>query len=81
MAWEAGFKQVEVECDVADLRQNIHNLTSTMGLSNTITHIKKLLTQDWQVQIRHTYRESNMCSDALARLSERTNMEECFQDL
>jgi ribonuclease HI len=68
-AWRLGFRRVELRCEsqivvhMLNKEENIHPARWSM-----CTRIKRLLRLNWEVRICHTYREANMCADALAHI-------------
>ncbi|KAL9409051.1 hypothetical protein AB3S75_047440 [Citrus x aurantiifolia] len=70
MAWENGFRRVQVGVDNKSV---VHLLTMASVPENEnatlIKAIRKLLEQDWIVQLEHVYREANCAADFLATYS------------
>ncbi|KAL9462413.1 hypothetical protein AB3S75_000421 [Citrus x aurantiifolia] len=70
MAWENGFRRVQVGVDNKSV---VHLLTMASIPENEnatlIKAIRKLLEQDWIVQLEHVYREANCAADFLATYS------------
>lgn len=69
LAWERGFRRVELHVDSTAV---VHTLTvstegSMMGRI-LVQRIRRLLQQDWEISIAHSYREANACADCLANL-------------
>ncbi|MCI09420.1 putative non-LTR retroelement reverse transcriptase [Trifolium medium] len=78
-----GFNKVELCIDSQSVVQVIQKVSvqSSMG-GSLVRRIRRLLELDWEVEISHTYRETNNCVDALANLGcsmglELTTFEEC----
>ncbi|CAN1179527.1 Putative ribonuclease H protein At1g65750, partial [Linum perenne] len=69
LAWEAGFKKIVVQ---ADSRAAISLINAegppTHQHGGEIYTIRELMLRDWEVTIRHVYREGNRSADFLANL-------------
>ena len=76
LCWSMGFKKVEVECDALRIVECINNQTDEAEIRWLIQEIRELVSRDWQVQVKHVYREANRCADQLARL--KFNTQECY---
>ncbi|CAN1165568.1 Putative ribonuclease H protein At1g65750 [Linum perenne] len=68
-AWELGVKKAILYMDSLAAISSI----SQSGAADTrhgpvISHIRGLLSRQWEVEIRHTYRETNKAADLLANL-------------
>ncbi|KAK7244944.1 hypothetical protein RIF29_39773 [Crotalaria pallida] len=70
LAWDLGFKKVEAHLDCLEACKLLSgdNYGSYKGHS-LVSRINWLKNKDWNVVFQHTYRESNMAADAMARLS------------
>ncbi|GAU23291.1 hypothetical protein TSUD_237450 [Trifolium subterraneum] len=68
-AYDRGFKRIVLHVDSNVV---VHTLQSDRDHSvvgwRFIQEIRRLLVMNWEVQICHSYRESNACVDALANL-------------
>jgi ribonuclease HI len=69
LAWNLGFKQVELRMDALNVVKmlNREKVVTSFGW-NLCKRIWRLVELDWEVQIRHTYREGNICADSLAHM-------------
>jgi ribonuclease HI len=69
LAWNLGFRRVELRLDAMNIVKilNREKVVITFGW-NLCNRIWKLMEREWEVQIRHTYREGNSCADALAHM-------------
>ncbi|GAU34393.1 hypothetical protein TSUD_217330 [Trifolium subterraneum] len=67
--YSMGFKKVELHIDSETVVHVLKkgNSTSSLGCS-LLKQIWQLLEMDWLVEINHTYREANMCADALTNI-------------
>ncbi|KAF2286812.1 hypothetical protein GH714_030483 [Hevea brasiliensis] len=70
LAWQFGFRQLVAEVD------NMATVNAILGTSSDLSHhghladsIRDLLAKDWRVQLRHNYREANVCADHLAHMA------------
>jgi ribonuclease HI len=73
------FTKVEVRIDSIEVVNDImHKKSSKMSGKTLVTKICQLLVFDWEVVVRHTYREANRLADALAKHSFSMNDEVCF---
>jgi ribonuclease HI len=76
-----GFQAIEVEID-SSLVVNILNsnkIGSIMG-SSLVAKIRRLLQMDCEVVVRHSYRETNRCADALADFGCSLHTNICFYE-
>jgi ribonuclease HI len=67
LARRLGFNVVELNVDsllVANVL-NSHRCSSPMGRA-LVAKIRSLIAMDWEVVVKHSYREANQCADALA---------------
>lgn len=48
--------------------QSVQGATANVVGWSLIQDIQRMLLLDWEVKIRHNYRESNLCADALANM-------------
>ncbi|CAN1142925.1 Elongation factor 1-alpha [Linum perenne] len=69
LAWEAGFKKVVVQADsrAAILLINAEGPPSHQHAGEVLI-IRELMLREWEVVIRHVYREGNRSADFLANL-------------
>ena len=63
---------------VVDLAKNPVNYFHKYAC--VIVNIKELLSRDWEVMVRHTLREGNMCADSLVKLGLRGNKSIMYWD-
>ena len=70
MAWENGFRRIQVG---VDNKSAVHLLTMASVTekenANLIKAIRNFLEWDWIVQLEHVYRETNCAADFLASYS------------
>ncbi|GAU29740.1 hypothetical protein TSUD_392290 [Trifolium subterraneum] len=66
---ERGYKKIELHIDSNVVVQTLHSARdgSVVGW-RIIQEIRRLFALDWDVKICHSYRETNVCVDALANL-------------
>jgi hypothetical protein len=58
---------VELHIDSLVVARNItDNKSSSIIGKSLVERIRRLLELDWEVVVRHSYREANFCADALA---------------
>jgi ribonuclease HI len=68
-AWSKGFKLVELDVDsMAVVKAIKTGATSSANGVSLMKSILRLLNQEWEIRITHSYREANMCADALANI-------------
>ncbi|KAL9437497.1 hypothetical protein AB3S75_023376 [Citrus x aurantiifolia] len=70
MAWENGFRRVQVGVDNKSVVQLL-KMDSVSDTENAalIKTIRELLERDWSVHLEHVYREANYAADFLASYS------------
>lgn len=68
LAWELKFDHIEVETDAQELVDAIQGTTFLPDADTTVKEIRQWLRRDWEISLRHVYREANRCADSLARL-------------
>ncbi|RYR53791.1 hypothetical protein Ahy_A06g029039 [Arachis hypogaea] len=81
IAWKKGFRRIELETDsqaAVNLMENPPKRHPT--LTRPIRRIKELLNRNWQVRIRHIYREANQLADGIANLLLNQNREHATWD-
>ncbi|CAL2267138.1 unnamed protein product [Prunus armeniaca] len=67
MAWDAGFRIVEIECDATSTVALLKSpILSTHPLFSIINCCKKKIHEDWCCSVKHIFREQNCAADALA---------------
>lgn len=68
LAWDKGFRKIEVESDNALLVE----LFQSGGRSNSsvaeMRLIHQILQRDWEIRLRHISRNANETTDAMAKL-------------
>ena len=68
MAWELGFRRVSCESNsqvaISLANEPLNPFHLYVG---TVAKIKQMLASNWEVSIRHVYREANMSVDGLAK--------------
>ncbi|GAU12737.1 hypothetical protein TSUD_122290 [Trifolium subterraneum] len=69
-AWYRGFRFVELDVDsvVAVVQAIKTGVTTSVNGNSLLRSICRLLEQEWEVKIAHSYREANSCADALANI-------------
>jgi ribonuclease HI len=69
LAWNLGFRRVELRMDAMNIVKilNREKVVTTFGW-NLCNRIWKIMEREWEVHIRHTYREGNFSADALAHM-------------
>ncbi|KAL4385217.1 hypothetical protein GQ457_15G009690 [Hibiscus cannabinus] len=65
--WSMGYRRVELESDCLEAVRVINNESDMMGGSVLVESIKRLLGQDWRVEVRYISRENNRIADLLAK--------------
>ena len=69
LAWKKNIRVLTVEVDSLQAHTRITNQTPVgVRLANLVKERKDLLDRDWDVNIRHTYREANQAADFLAKI-------------
>ena len=59
LAWEKGYKMVEMEVDsLMDVKKILRDKDTINIHSSLIRAIQEFLKRDWTIQINHVYRES-----------------------
>ncbi|CAL9006302.1 unnamed protein product [Prunus brigantina] len=67
MAWDAGFRIVEIECDATSAVALLKSpIVSTHPLFSVINCCKMKIQEDWCCSVKHIFREQNCAADALA---------------
>ncbi|VVA35374.1 PREDICTED: ribonuclease [Prunus dulcis] len=67
MAWDAGFRTVEIECDATSAMALLKSpIVSTHPLFSIINCCKLKIHEDWCCSVKHIFREQNCAADALA---------------
>jgi hypothetical protein len=62
-----GFKKIELNIDSTAVVRIVQTGMSHSTAGNVLVEqIIKMMALDWEVEVRHTYREANKCTDALA---------------
>jgi ribonuclease HI len=69
LAHRLGFKKVELNIDSEAVVHVVNNgiSSSVMGYS-LLQRIRNLLSMDWTVEMKHTYREANKCAHGMTNL-------------
>jgi ribonuclease HI len=79
MARRMNFSRVEVRIDSKEVVNDImHHNSSRMCGKALVDKICQMLKMDWDVVVKHTYREANRLADALAKHSFSVKDEVCF---
>ncbi|BFG30768.1 hypothetical protein CerSpe_170420 [Prunus speciosa] len=69
LAWDAGIRVVEIECDsIVAVDLNNNPTGANHPLSNVINCCKLKIHGDWNCVVHHIYREMNTAADALAAM-------------
>ncbi|KAL4391339.1 hypothetical protein AHAS_Ahas03G0235200 [Arachis hypogaea] len=80
--WELGCRRVILESDSkAVIDSIVRRNGKSSHLNSFIRNIKLWLSKDWQVRIRHVFREGNKATDWLAREGLEQEMGYYFIDL
>ncbi|XVF29674.1 hypothetical protein REPUB_Repub15cG0142300 [Reevesia pubescens] len=67
LAWDRGFRKVELETDSLLASKQIHvPIRKQDSNGRLVAAIQELLCRDWYCQVVHIYREANQCADWLA---------------
>ncbi|CAL8167723.1 unnamed protein product [Prunus armeniaca] len=70
LAWDSGYRNVEVESDSCDAVSLLNSPTiPTHPLFSIIVCCKSNINKDWRCSINHIYREQNVAVDALSSRS------------
>ncbi|XVE77975.1 hypothetical protein DITRI_Ditri13aG0107100 [Diplodiscus trichospermus] len=70
LAWERGFRKVEVETDCLTALQAIQNKEKRSNFQVALaSSIRELIDRDWQVVLSHNFRQTNHVADYLAKLA------------
>ncbi|CAL2270486.1 unnamed protein product [Prunus armeniaca] len=70
LAWDSGYRNVEVESDFCDAVSLLNSPTiPTHPLFSIIVCCKSNINKDWRCSINHIYREQNVVVDALSSRS------------
>lgn len=68
MAWDAGHRRVLLEMDSLVLLNMIKDHWQQSRFVPMLFRIAELLNREWEVVVKHAYREANCCADRLANL-------------
>ncbi|CAN1195923.1 Putative ribonuclease H protein At1g65750 [Linum perenne] len=67
LAWDVGVRRVELQVDSMTVVQLIEPPNDPMHLhAMEVRDIRELLSRDWEVRVKHVYREANHAADHLA---------------
>ncbi|KAL9432399.1 hypothetical protein AB3S75_027433 [Citrus x aurantiifolia] len=70
IAWEHGFRFLQVEVDNLGITQLLNTSEANRsGVSSLLWGIKDLLNKDWQISVKHVYREASFAADFLAGMA------------
>lgn len=69
IAWEMGYRSLILETDSRTGLELIRQAPVESPHYNLILTIQNLLSRDWECQIKHTWRDGNVCADHLAKQS------------
>ena len=69
MAWDKGTKHLQLELNSKVVLTWLTNpyVNYPTNMMPLICDCRNLLTLEWEVHVRHVYREANGCADALAK--------------
>ncbi|KAL4331213.1 hypothetical protein AHAS_Ahas13G0477600 [Arachis hypogaea] len=68
MAWDLGFKKATLETDSKAVLQTLQKKEETQNHPEALVRsIGQILKRDWQLNIKHVYREANRSADWLAK--------------
>ncbi|KAF7841449.1 ribonuclease H [Senna tora] len=79
MAWKHGMKKVIMETDSTeafDFAQDFYDKNHPLRF--LAEKIKEYKDKNWQVVLKHTFRETNRVADFLAKYARNRNFEDCF---
>ncbi|KAJ8768782.1 hypothetical protein K2173_023686 [Erythroxylum novogranatense] len=68
LAWAFGYSSIDLSIDYVLVVSLISSASSPV-LNTLVSAIRKLLSRNWEVRVRHIYREGNRCVDWLANYS------------
>lgn len=68
LCWELGIRQLVLESDAKQAVDGILAKELVYGCNAIMKDIADLLSRDWEVVIKHIYREGNQCADLMARI-------------
>lgn len=69
LAWDKGFKKVEVECDNMLLVELLHSGRGANGKIVEVCLIHQMLQRGWEVCVRYVLRDANVVADAMAKIT------------
>jgi len=70
LAWDRGYRKIICHSDSKDaLRLLSTNQVGFHKYRVLIFEIRELLSRDWTIRIKHTFREANFCADFMAKLA------------
>ncbi|KAL4353912.1 hypothetical protein GQ457_06G021000 [Hibiscus cannabinus] len=72
LAWNGGFRHVELETDNAEAARICNGLSTAMQNSILVSEIQEWLQRCWHVRVRYVDRASNAVADTLAKMGQRT---------
>jgi ribonuclease HI len=76
-----GFKKIELNIDSKAVVRIVQSGMSHSTAGNVLVEqIIKMMALDWEVEVRHTYREANKCADALPNYGCMGSMDSTFFD-
>ncbi|MCH81618.1 ribonuclease H protein [Trifolium medium] len=69
LARDRGFSKVELHVDSSVIVHKLHsNKDESVVGWRLIQEIRRLLSLEWEINVYHSYREANLCVDALANM-------------
>ncbi|KAL4352343.1 hypothetical protein GQ457_06G007100 [Hibiscus cannabinus] len=68
-SWCLGFRQIELETDNLESVRILKGVSIALSGHSIVASIKELLAFDWEVLVRHIYREQNKVVDWLASMT------------
>jgi ribonuclease HI len=70
LARSHGYRKVELHIDSSSVISSIsRDQGGIIGCRTLLHNIRRLNDQDWEVQVRHSFREANACADAMANMA------------
>ncbi|KAK8550128.1 hypothetical protein V6N12_038858 [Hibiscus sabdariffa] len=74
-AWEAGFRNIEIESDNKEVVNICNGTSSALKVSVLVSHIVELLKREWRINVKHVSRSCNAVADLLAKLGQQGSMQ------
>ncbi|CAI0418219.1 unnamed protein product [Linum tenue] len=66
VAWDLGVRKAVLRSDSKSAVELIASATTSSPHFQLVSQVRRLINQEWEVRVEHTYREGNVVADYLA---------------